>query len=563
MFLLCSCVGRAGFDRFSQEMAGADVVGDSAAMTGGDSSGAPLDEGLSPGDSAGDPVGIDHFRVTGIRSASVVGVAETVAVEARDAADAVVTGYAGTVTFTSSDSAAALPAPHAFVATDAGIHTFSRGVTFAAVGTQVVTASDGMATGSQTDIEVYAASGGYLIWAVDGDQALELLGESVASAGDFDHDGFADVIIGSPAYLGTAGSGAGRCSVYSGADGSVLFSREGERIGDSLGDSVASAGDYNNDGHDDVVVGARGYDGVGGADTGKIYIHSGADGAVLFAVEGELPGEFGHSAFGLGDFDDDGYHDVVVGAWGYDGGAGTDSGKAYVFSGHDNSLLFSREGEVAGDMLGRSVSGAGDFDGDGFDDIVVSSRGFDGVAGAGAGKIYVYSGADGSQVFAIEGEAAGCNFGSSVANAGDFDADGRADIIVGAYLFAGAAGAQSGKVYVFSGRDHALLLAREGDTAGDRFGDTVAPAGDYDGDGVVDVVVGAETFSGSTGKISVLSGITGRVLFEQEGESAGDTFGHSVATAGDMDGDGRAEIIVGAPAHDGSRGRAYVYGITP
>ena len=257
---------------------------------------------------------------------------------------------------------------------------------------------------------------------------------------------------------------------------------------------VAVAGDVNGDGKADFIVGARRDDPAGGGlDAGSAYVFSGADGSLLYQVTGDTAGdEFGVSVSIAGDVNGDGRADFIVGAHlGDPVGGGSNAGSAYVFSGADGSILYHRTGDSVEDRFGWSVSGAGDVNGDGRADFIVGAT-HDDPAGIDSGSAYVFSGADGSLLYQVTGDTSFDFFGYSVSGAGDVNGDGRADFIVGAYLDDPAGGGEAaGSAYVFSGADGSLLYQRTGDTASDQFGWSVAGAGDVNGDGKADFIVGA------------------------------------------------------------------------
>jgi len=217
---------------------------------------------------------------------------------------------------------------------------------------------------------------------------------------------YPQILVGAASFSG--GNFQGKIYYFNSVNGYLELSIVGESSTDFFGKSVSTAGDFNGDGFDDIVVGAN--NAAGGF--GKVYVYSG-DGAELFSEVGEAGGDdFGSSVSTAGDFNGDGFGDIVVGARAFNGTAGSDVGKVYVYAGPDGTELFSREGQNNFDLLGDSVSTAGDFDRDGFDDIVVGASGFP--AAASRGKIYVYSGSDGSELFSKEGEFDLDKFGESV-----------------------------------------------------------------------------------------------------------------------------------------------------
>ena len=240
---------------------------------------------------------------------------------------------------------------------------------------------------------------------------------------------------------------------------------------------------------------------------------------------------FGTSVDVAGDVDGDTIPDYVVGAYLNDAG-GPEAGQVIVFSGADGSTLHTFDGDAAGDQLGFSVAGAGDVNNDGRADVI---------AGADLGNYArVYSGADGSVLHTFVGTLPDDLFGTSVASAGDLDFDGRADVIVGAPA-EDAANFDEGFARVYSG---SVLHTFTGRISGTGLGRSVASAGFIDGDGVPDVIVGAN--NGSNIAV-VFSGASGAVIHTLFGDSGLDWFGTSIAGIGDIDGDGRGDLVVGAP----------------
>ena len=389
----------------------------------------------------------------------------------------------------------------------------------------------------------------------------ERFGWSVAGVGDVDGDGAGDWIFGAP-YADPAGTDSGAARVVSGATGSVLYQISGQAAHDHFGQSVAGAGDVNGDGRADFVVGAPGNDerAVSG---GSAYVFSGLDGSLLRHIFGLNPyDELGVSVAGAGDVNGDGFDDVLAGIWGADTWNGTNVGKVRVVSGFDGSALMVLRGEGSFDLFGTSLAGLGDLDGDGRGDFAVGAKWND-HGGPDSGSTYVYSGADGSQLFVVRGTNSGHMSGSSVAAAGDVDGDGTPDVIVGE-PGADPGGSNSGRARVFSGADGSLLYVLEGAAPGDNFGIAVAGAGDVDGDGRADLVAGGhgiDTGGVNAGGLRVHSGLDGSLLASLSGSNEADRLGFAVAGGGDVDGDGLHEILVGAYGASGGwmTGEALVF----
>ncbi|MDP2364267.1 MAG: integrin alpha, partial [Ignavibacteria bacterium] len=405
--------------------------------------------------------------------------------------------------------------------------------------------------------------------------AGDYFGISVATAGDVNGDGYSDVIVG--AYNNDAGgSNAGRAYIYYGGPSDNLADviLTGAASGDSFGWSVSTAGDVNGDGYSDVIVGAFNND-AGGSNAGRAYIYFGGasmDNTADAILTGKTASDFfGYSVSAAGDVNGDGYGDVIVGAISNDAG-GSAAGRAYVYFGGapmDNisDALFT--GDAAGDSFGQSVSAAGDVNGDGYSDLIVGAGSND-AAGQNAGRAYLYlnslTGPDIPDEF-FTGAATGDNFGVSVSIAGDVNGDGYDDLIVGA-PYNSSVGTYAGQAYIYFGgvlSDNIEDVIITGASAQDNLGVSVSNAGDVNGDGYSDVIVGASGYNSGTGRAYIYYGgssmnnsadviLTGAALY--------DHFGHSVSTAGDVNGDGYADVIVGALDNDAggtNAGTAYVY----
>jgi hypothetical protein len=402
-------------------------------------------------------------------------------------------------------------------------------------------------------------------WTGTGEAAGDRFGVSVGTAGDVDGDGYADVIIGASRH----NSYNGRVYVYggsaSGLSAEPVFTATGEATDDELGRSVGTAGDVNGDGYADVIIGAFRYNSY----TGRAYLYRGGAGALsaapAFTANGEGRGDFfGYSVGTAGDVDGDGYADVIVGASNYK----SDTGRVYVYRGGPGGLsaapVWTATGAAAGDSFGESVGTAGDVDGDGYADVIIGASRYN----SSTGRAYVYRGGAGglsaAPVWTASGEAAGNYFGQSVGTAGDVDGDGYADVIVGAYRY----NSNTGRAYVYRGGAGGLSAApvftANGEAVGDYFGDSVGTAGDVDGDGYADVIIGAYHYNSGTGRAYVYRGGAGGLsatpVFTTTGEATGHGFGYSVGTAGDAyGGDGYADVIVGAYGYNSLTGRVYVY----
>ncbi|MCP4573107.1 MAG: T9SS type A sorting domain-containing protein [bacterium] len=402
------------------------------------------------------------------------------------------------------------------------------------------------------------------------------LGAAVARVGDLDGDGQSDVAVGIPGE-DAAGTDRGRVLIhFGGPDVSAIpdLVLDGQADGEWFGHAVQAAGDFNDDGYDDLVVGAP-YNDFAGEEAGRAYVFYGGPGldAVPDVVlTGEAAGDhFGWSVAGAGDVNGDG-DDLVVGAP-YNAEVGAVAGRGYVFFG-GASRDSVPDVILAGEFLtafGWSVAGTGDLDGDGRSEILVGA-----ILGTDA---YLFTGAadfDSIPDLVLTGETIADRFGYSVTGLGDFDGDGANDFAIGA-MHNSTGATYAGAAYVYRGGaalDSIPDLRLVGDIEYEVLGRTVAPAGDLDGDGRVDLVVGAptpDTGGFGPGRVFVCLGreLDGSWPYDATpdlvlvGENDGDRFGAQVAPAGDLDGDGRPEFLVGADLYDEagilSAGRCYIY----
>lgn len=367
--------------------------------------------------------------------------------------------------------------------------------------------------------------------------------------GDVDGDGINDVTTSAPSHDGGQ-QGRGKVYTYSAGTGALLWTRLGEP-GERLGLGIEAAGDVNADGIPDVVAGAPG--------GGKSYVFSGRTGETLLTLIAEAPDDLhGRKVSDVGDVNGDGHADILVGAPQNDA-AGDDAGRAYLYSGADGAVLLTLTGEAAGDRFGSSAAGV--TTGDGTVWLVVGAPN---AGPSNGGRTYVYRGLTPDPAFLIEADETGAQLGGMfVSVVGDVNADGTPDIYASDWPNT-AKGRSTGRIYVHSGADGARLLTLTGETAGDGFGIGPADAGDVNGDGHDDLVIGAWQHGGaapSGGKIYVYSGADGALLKTYTGKVPGETLGFDATGMGDVDGDGAIDYLITSAwsAVNGARsGRMYV-----
>lgn len=351
----------------------------------------------------------------------------------------------------------------------------------------------------------------------------------VAGAGDVNLDGFPDVLIGQPDY--SPGSSFGRVHVESGRDSSLLYRFQGTAPFDNLGVSVAGPGDVNGDGYPDILAGAE----TSMTYRGYVTLFSGKDGSTLRTLVGDQDHDsFGQSVLGPGDVNGDGFPDLMIAAPTFDG-TNINCGSVRLVSGLDGSLLFDFQGQQSEERWGFRIASAGDVNGDGVPDLMFVSLPSSGV---GIDLVHVRSGKDGAEMFLLDG---GALKQTSLAGVGDVNQDGFADFAIGDPF-----ASNIGSVKVLSGKDGTTPIhSWVGSNDENRFGASVAGAGDVNGDGIPDTIVGSPSTGGGPQYAEVRSGSDGSLLFLMTHQPA-DSFGAIVAAVGDVNHDGLADVLVAA-----------------
>ncbi len=328
--------------------------------------------------------------------------------------------------------------------------------------------------------------------------------------------------------------------------------------GDQMG-KVAAIGDVNEDGIADFAIGSP-INGDLGALSGKVMLYSGSDGSLLHTFYPDLPGaEFGIDVDAAGDVNADSVPDLIVGAWFQ--GPGQYYGSVYVFSGADYSQLYRFDGYGIVDQMGLKNSGAGDINKDGYNDVMFGAIFNDGSGMTDAGAAFVHSGYNGSLIYAYYGEASLDLFGSGLWPLGDINNDTYPDFAVAACGPWWQSTAR-GKVYIYSGINGALIRKHTGSHLGDQYGWSVCCMLDINSDGTNDYAVGAPYDSvGNTivGCVRIYSGASGGLLYSIEGQNPYDEFGWCVVRINDLDGDGVSELAVAERGFDEGRGRVSLF----
>jgi hypothetical protein len=453
-------------------------------------------------------------------------------------------------------------------------------------------------------------------WTAEGNLAEARFGFSVASAGDVNGDGFADVIIGAQLYDGGEDN-EGRVFVFygsgSGLGATADWIAECDQAGARFGYSVASAGDVNGDGFGDIIVGAPYYDIAPGDDFGVAVVWFGsaaglnptktkAIDADWGADGGQVDSRFGWSVASMGDVNNDGFSEVMIGAPLYEDDPVAQANEGWVFAyagsaaGPSFGPAWRAQSDQAGARLGYSVAPAGSVNGDPFADVIVGAPYYDTVAGDNRGWVFVFHGPPGGRSggpiatvgdadWSAESDQNSSRFGRAVAAAGDVNGDGFGDVIVGAYLYDNP-DASEGMAFVWHGGAGGLGphgvpanadWSAESDQGSAQLGTSVASAGDVDNDGFSEVIVGAPLYDDAAadnrGRVFVFHGSPGGPSggpvatvadadWAAQSDVAGARFGQSVAGAGDVNGDMLGDVVVGASLYtnpDANEGAAFLY----
>ncbi|MGQ0552788.1 MAG: hypothetical protein ACT4PU_06165 [Planctomycetota bacterium] len=386
----------------------------------------------------------------------------------------------------------------------------------------------------------------------------DLLGASVANAGDIDGDGRNDVLVGRPSF-GPSYNGA--VFLYSGLDGSEILNWVSPVTQERMGFAVSGIHDVDGDDVRDVLIGVIQVPVFGGVDgPGYVSLFSGATGSLIRRFDGAATLDFyGCSIAVVGDLDADGINEFAIGARKHDTNA-TDAGMLEIRSGVTLEVLYTFYGSAVEDHLGHAVADAGDVDADGTSDIIVGMPSEYGWPHGGRAR--VYSGATGGLLHEFAGGQYDAFLGHAVDSAGDLDGDGHADVLVGM--------PGKNRAFVYSGATGAVLLQLAGKTSSE-FGAAVAGLDDVNGDDIRDLLISApgddtpSSVNGdNTGSVFVVSGANGAVLMKLFGKPHDRRFGAALDASGDFDDDGVNDVVIGAPESNvpplvgGPFGRAYV-----
>jgi hypothetical protein len=369
-------------------------------------------------------------------------------------------------------------------------------------------------------------------------------GSSAVVVGDVDGDGRADFLVGA-----LHDGGAGSATIRSGRDGSELRRHDGEMANSDMGAAVELVGDVDGDGVADYVVSSPKYfDPVQQVDCGKLYVFSGATGALIWSKLGFGSGKsWGSQLAYVGDVDGDGIGDFVVNK--VKGGL-VQGGRVELTSGADGTTFWVFDAPVKDFNLGLQVVRMPDVDGDGIREVAVSSP--QDSTGGQYGRMTLLSCRTGSELWSVMGEV-GDVFAVWISNGGDYDGDGVDDVAVGA---PGAGPNVAGQVQFYSGVDGASLGAIIGDWASAQIGYRFSPGFDADGDGDPDLALARYDVT-LVEKLSLFDARSHQKIAEIQSGGGGAADYATLLAAGDLDQDGFGDLLRGKP-HEGGTGALFV-----
>lgn len=490
-------------------------------------------------------------------------------------------------------------------------------------------------------LPISLGSTGYTL-AISGKGADDHAAFSVSAAGDVNGDGLSDFVIGAKGNDANYTTNSGAAYVVFGRIGNQTidltnitagiggFKIGGEAREDLAGYTVSTAGDVNGDGLADILVGAVSHDSNGLENSGAAYVVFGkANGSYVdlrlvaaggggFKILGENAGDnAGFALSAAGDFNGDGIKDIAVGAYLNSNSDRTGTGAAYIIFGKTGNSNIELDdvalgvggvkiyGEFNNDRTGYSIGSIGDINGDGYSDLLIGGTLNSSSNISASGSAYIVFGKQGTTAIdlrqvalgiggiKISGQSYWDHAGTSVANAGDVNGDGINDIIIGASYNNSDGSTRNGAAYVIFGKTNMSNISLNdissgvggfkilGESDNSYAGAAVSAAGDLNGDGLADLLVGAPTHSSdnlvrngaayvvfgkkTTETVDLDNVALGNQGFKFIGSGSADQAGYSVASIGDFNGDGLTDIVVGSPYHSSDgfirNGTAYlIYG---
>ncbi len=426
-----------------------------------------------------------------------------------------------------------------------------------------------------------------LDWTLSGDEKGESLGHAVATAGDVNGDTYADILVGTPKDSNEDGK-VGIVRLFQGAPGGLPTNADwtmgSDQSGSLFGQSVSSAGDTNNDGYDDIIIGAPHYkNGELESAEGRAYIFYGSSSGLTntpITLEiNQQDAQFGYDVSGVGDVNDDGYDDVLVGSRYYTNGEGNEGG-AFLYLGSSSGITTTAVWSFEGN---QAVAAAAErpFPAQVMSTTMATPTSSSALLITTAPKkmrglfFCFWAAAQGqapNQTWTLTGPHSNSLFGMDVASAGDVNQDGYDDMLIGAPNYSNEQ-ENEGAALLYLGKALPLnpipAWVVESNQLGALLGTAVSGAGDVNNDGYDDVIIGTPLYSGDQsheGRATIFLGTSGGLTtlpaWHDYGDKADTLYGQSVSNAGNFNHDAYADILVGAPDFRTSRdpvGKAFAY----
>ncbi len=402
-----------------------------------------------------------------------------------------------------------------------------------------------------------------ILYTLSGAQMYDEFGYSLAPLGDVDGDGAPDFAVGAIQTFFNSDA-RGKVQVFSGKDGKLLWTWRGERQAQEFGESICAISDLDHDGKKEVGV----------SDTADmVRIYSTGSGELIKSINiRKGPISIVPKILEVNDINHDGQPDLLAGQPGHSD-SGKSEGRIAVYSISDGALIWEVMGRFNDGLLGDSIAGIEDVDGDGVNDVAAGeSHGWYAAFPHEPGTVYILSGTDGREIRQLGNDPELFFFGHRMANVGDLDEDGRPELAITAPGYGVGLYRDIGWIGIYSTRTSELIRSFQGVDGqfglflGDQLGVAVSSAGDADGDGVPDLLLGTSRFGTTSlrsqwGRIELRSGKTGALLSAYEGLQDRENFVSALASLGDIDGDGRSEFLIGSLDAPAPRGTGQVIAV--
>ncbi|MDP7061713.1 MAG: PQQ-binding-like beta-propeller repeat protein [Planctomycetota bacterium] len=397
-----------------------------------------------------------------------------------------------------------------------------------------------------------AQSEANLLWTANGENSHDAIGHKLHATLDLNGDGTRD-FFSINAWADTNGlNNNGLIQAHSGLDGSVIWSHAGTQNGDGLGRILRLPGDVNSDGANDIFIINFDASTNGHIENGFVRALSGANGNVLWQRDGTSNYEwYGYRNSLMEDINGDGVSDFLIASPEASSNGLSANGYVAAIDVVDGSTVWRVDGALSGERVGSGFLYARQMDGNGYRDVVVSNS----TAGTNGffqnGYVMALAGNDGSQMWRVDGASHNRKLGQDLHVINDIDSDGFKDLVVSDPTGSTGIFFENGAVTAFSGASGTSLWENSGANFLQRYGAAVEFSRDINGDGMDDLLLGSpdDSLNGLTnnGSVQAVDGTTGAAIWTRSGTVTGDRFGNSLSIVGDVNGDGFADVLTATP----------------